>query len=114
MRGFTLLEVMVALAMMAGVILTVLGAVNYHLAVIAAERDNTALTLLARSQMAELELLGTLAQKGEGSFAPLHPELRWETELFPTELPILQKVVLRVRRDTDKREVALVRYVIPR
>ena len=52
--GFTLLEVMVALAIMAGVIITLLGSVNYHLGIIAAERDSTTLTLLARNRMAEL------------------------------------------------------------
>lgn len=114
MRGFTLLEVMVALAIMAGVILTLLGAVNYHLSVIANERDNTAFTLLARQKMDELELQKQLAQKGEGNLAPLHPDLTWQTELFPTELPMVQKVVLKVRRASDKREVALERYIIPR
>ena len=39
--GFTLLEVMVSLAIMAGVILTLLGSVNYHIGIIANERDST-------------------------------------------------------------------------
>ncbi|MFA7062495.1 MAG: prepilin-type N-terminal cleavage/methylation domain-containing protein [Pedobacter sp.] len=110
-QGFTLLEVMISLAIMVTVILTVLGSVNYHLGVIANERDNTTLTLLARARMAELEQ-GPLQQKSEGSFAPIHPELKWQAELFPTELPALQKLVVRVRRDTDKQEVALVRFVL--
>ena len=42
--------VMVALAIMASVILTVLGAVNYHLTIIANERDSTALPLLRNGQ----------------------------------------------------------------
>ena len=112
MRGFTLLEVMIALAIMATVILTVLGSVNYHLGVISNERDNTTLTLLARARMAELEQ-NPLQQKSEGSFSPNHPELKWQAELFPTELPALQKLVVKVRRDTDKQEVALVRFIVP-
>jgi general secretion pathway protein I len=111
-RGFTLLEVMMALAIMAGVILTVLGAVNFQLSIIANERDNTTLTLLARAKMAELEQAG-ITQKSDGTLAPSHPEMHWQTELFPTELPGLKKLVLRVRRDSDKREVALERYIIP-
>ena len=108
MRGFTLLEVMVALAIMAGVVLTVLGAVNYHIAIIANERDNTTLTLLARARMAEMELsAGPLT--GAGTFAPARPEYSWKTELLPAKLPGLQKLVLRVQRTGDKREVALVR-----
>jgi len=108
MRGFTLLEVMVSLAIMAGVILTLLGSVNYHVGIVANERDNTTLTLLARSRIAELE---QAPAKGEGTFAPAHPELSWRSELLPTDLPGLQKLVVRVKRGSDGREVVLVRYL---
>jgi general secretion pathway protein I len=108
MRGFTLLEVMVALAIMAGVILTVLSSVNYHLGIIANERDSTTMTLLARNRMAELE---QAPAKGEGTFAPSHPELTWKADLQPADLPGLLKLVVKVRRGSDGREVALVRYL---
>jgi general secretion pathway protein I len=106
--GFTLLEVMVSLAIMAGVILTVLTSVNYHLGIIANERDNTTLTLLARTRMVELE---QAPAKGEGTFAPTHPELTWKSDLMPTELPGLQKLLVTVKRSGDSREVTLVRYL---
>lgn len=112
MRGFTLLEVVVALAIMAGVILTVLGSLNYHLDNISAERDNTTLTLLARNRLVELEQQGGLQQKSEGTFAPAHADITWRAELFPAKVPALQKLVVTVRRTGDKREVALVRYVL--
>ncbi|QEM68936.1 type II secretion system protein GspI [Geobacter sp. FeAm09] len=115
MRGFTLLEVMVALAIMASVILTVLGAVNYHLTIITNERDSTALTLLARAKMAELLQLKsqgqTLSEKSEGTLAPTHPELSWRAEVTATDLTMLQKLVVRVWRTGDKREVALECYL---
>ena len=112
LKGFTLLEVMVALAIMASVIITVLGAVNFQLGILSNERDNTAFTLLARARMAELEQQGQIVQKSNGTLAPAHPELTWQAELFPTEIPMLQKLVVRVRRDSDKREVALERYIL--
>ncbi|MFA7404368.1 MAG: prepilin-type N-terminal cleavage/methylation domain-containing protein [Pelobacteraceae bacterium] len=108
MRGFTLLEVMISLAIMAGVILTVLSSVNYHIGIIANERDNTTLTLLARNRMAELE---QAPAKGEGTFAPSHPELSWKADLLPADLPGLRKLIVKVRRGSDGREVALVRYL---
>lgn len=108
LAGFTLLEVMVALAIMAGVILTVLSSVNYHLGIIAKERDSTALTLLARNRMAELE---QSPAKGEGTFAPVHPEITWKADLLPADLPGLQKLIVKVRRGSDGTEVALVRYL---
>lgn len=112
MRGFTLLEVVVALAIMAGVILTVLGSLNYHLDSMSAERDNTTLTLLARNRLVELEQQGGLQQKSEGTFAPAHADVTWRAELFPAKVPALQKLVVTVQRKGDKREVALVRYVL--
>lgn len=114
MRGFTLLEVMVALAIMAGVVLTVLGSVNYHLGIIAAERDSTALTILGRYRLDEMLMerqQTPLPDKSEGTFAPLHPELTWQAEKFETQLPMLQKLVLKVQRTGDKREVTLERYI---
>jgi type II secretion system protein I len=107
-KGFTLLEVVVALAIMAAVTLTILGSVSYHLSIIANERDSTALALLARVRMSEMEQSPT---KGEGSLAPLHPELTWKADLLPADLPGLQKLVVSVRRTSDGREVALVRYL---
>lgn len=106
--GFTLLEVMVALAIMAGVILTLLGSVNYHLGIIAGERDSTTLSLLARNRMAELEQAPV---KGEGTFAPTHPELSWKADIIPADIPGLQKLIVKVKRGSDGREVALVRYL---
>jgi general secretion pathway protein I len=93
---------------MAGVILTLLGSVNYHIGIVASERDYTTLTLLARYRLAELE---QAPAKGEGTFAPSHPELSWKSDLLPADLPGLQKLIVRVRRDSDGREVALVRYL---
>ena len=112
MRGFTLLEVMVALAIMAGVVITVLGSVNYHLGLLSAERDSTTLTLLARTRLVELEQQAGLPPKSEGTFSPLHPDVTWRAELFATPYPVLQKLVVTVQRRSDKREVALVRYVL--
>ncbi|MDA8428332.1 MAG: prepilin-type N-terminal cleavage/methylation domain-containing protein [Geobacteraceae bacterium] len=114
MRGFTLLEVMVALAIMATVVLTVLASVNYHLGILAAERDSTSLTLLARYRLTELEQQTGLPQKSDGTFTPLHPDVSWRAELFETDYPSLKKLVVRVKRSGDKREVALVSYYVPK
>jgi len=103
---------MVALAIMAGVVMTVLGSVNYHLSILTAERDSTTLTLLARARVVELEQQAGLPPKSEGTFSPLHPDVIWRAELFATKYPALQKLVVTVQRRSDKREVALVRYVL--
>ncbi len=58
MKGFTLLEVMVALAIMSGVVLTVISSVNFHLSLVARDREETIALLLARSKLEELQLPG--------------------------------------------------------
>jgi general secretion pathway protein I len=103
---------MVALAIMATVVITLLASVNYHLGIISTERDTAAMTIIARNRLAELVQQGGIPQRGEGSFAPNQPEMNWRFELLPTQLPELQKLVLRVRRVGDKQEVTLVRYVL--
>ena len=42
MKGFTLLEVLVALAIMSGVILTTIVSFNYHLGIVVRDKDETA------------------------------------------------------------------------
>jgi len=58
--------------------------------------------------MAELE---QAPAKGEGTFAPFHPELSWKADLLPADLPVLQKLVVSVKRGSDGREVTLERYL---
>jgi len=110
-KGFTLLEVMIALAIMAGVVLTVLASVNYHLGIITNERDDTALTIVARARITELDQ-GPLPDINEGTFAPAHPELTWHFDVVSTQLPSVRKLILKVQRTSDKREVTLVRYIV--
>lgn len=107
MRGFTLLEVMLALAIMAGVLLTVISSVNYHLSVVAADRDETTAVLLARQKLGEMELAGKVEK--EGTFAPDHPTIRWETATTPTDLPGVNRLTLTVKWGTGKK-LSLVQY----
>lgn len=112
-RGFTLLEVMIALAIMAGVVFTVIGAVNHHLAIVERDRKETRAVLLARQKLAELEEEQEISEKEEGTFAPTHPDYAWEMTTAPTELANLRRMTLAVSWDGKKRSVALVRYLAP-
>lgn len=118
-RGFTLLEVMVALAILASVVVTVLGAVNFHLGLIEQETELSQLTLLARDKFAQLEQ-AAVSEEDTGSFAPLYPSIEWRSEVAPGELTgalsllKLQKWTLRVKNKESKREVVFVRYIAPK
>ncbi|WP_243369901.1 type II secretion system minor pseudopilin GspI [Geotalea sp. SG265] len=107
MKGFTLLEIMVALAIMAGVILTVITSFNYHLSVVGRDREETAAVLLARAKLEEPGF--TDLQKKDGTFAPDHPEIAWHVETEGTEMPTLQKLILTVTWG-EKQSLSLVQY----
>ena len=89
-RGFILLEVMIALAIMAGVVVTVIGAVNHHLGLAARDREETTAVLLARGKLAEPGFAGQ--ETSDGSFAPVWPDYKWRREILPTELPGLSRL----------------------
>lgn len=108
MRGFTLLEVMIALAIAAGVLLTVISSLNYHLSLVARDREETTAVLLARAKLEDPEAATRTETKG--NFGPEHPEMKWEMESFPTDLPLLTRKKLTVTWGEDKK-LSLVQYV---
>lgn len=113
--GFTLLEVMVALAIIAGTVFTVISAVNYHLSIAARDREETAAILLARQKIEELviekEAQKQLPEKRDGTFAPARPDYAWEMATAPTDYPGFRKLTLTVSWEGKKRSVTFVRYL---
>lgn len=113
MKGFTLLEVLIALAIMAGVILTVISSFNYHLSVVSRDREETIAVLLARTKLDDPAF--NAKQAGKGTFAPDWPGIAWETVIKPAEIPgtagLLNQVTLTVSWDAERRKISLVKYV---
>jgi type II secretion system protein I len=94
--GFTLIEVIVALTVIAYAFVGLLGLHNRNIAMIADDQDLTRATLLARQFITEMELvefpeIGT--RRGEFGNAP---GFVWEAEVEETELPSVRRVHLRV------------------
>ena len=109
MKGFTLLEVMIALAIMAGVVLTVITSFNYHLSIVNRDREETVAMLLARAKLDD-PLFRELSTK-EGTFAPEWPNFKWKADKTPAEiLPGLMKLTLTVSWDDARRKLSLVKY----
>jgi general secretion pathway protein I len=107
--GFTLLEVMISLAIMAGVILTVISSFNYHLSVVNRDREETIAVILAR---AKLDDPGFKASDGgKGTFAPDWPEIAWTTAIKPADYPGVNRLVLTVSWDTERKKLAFVQYL---
>lgn len=90
-KGFTLLEVLVAMAVLAVALVGLLGLYNRSLALtIRAQRLSTA-TLLVQEMLARTQLEGLAANRAaSGDFSDLHPgqypEFRWRRTIRPTPL----------------------------
>lgn len=108
MKGFSLLEVLIALAIMSGVIMTVIASFNYHLGVVVRDREETVAVLLARAKIDDPGF--PALPPGKGNFAPARADIAWEKSITPTELPGVQRMVLTVSWDNSRRSLFLVRY----
>ena len=108
MRGFTLLEVMIALAIAAGVLLTVISSLNYHLSIVGQDADETSAALLGRAKLDDPAF--STVKENKGNFAPDHPAISWEREITPTELPGLNRVRLTVGWNDERKKLSLVQY----
>lgn len=100
--GFTLLEVMVALAILAGALLAISDVVSGALRNHVRARDLEVATLLARGKMAELEdhyeAKGFRAtdEAEEGTFEEEgHPEVRWKVEVTVPPIDATPENLLR-------------------
>lgn len=94
-RGFTLLEVMVALAILSGVLVTVLVSMNYHLGVAASNRDLVLATALGKSKAEEIKLLGR-PSSGEGDFGAAYKDFSWKLREEGTEVKGVTRLELEV------------------
>jgi len=107
-KGFSLLEVLIALAIMSGVIMTVIVSFNYHLGIVVRDKEETAAVLLARARIDDPAFLS--APSGKGTFAPARADIAWEKSITATELPGVQRLILTVSWDNRRRSLFLVRY----
>jgi general secretion pathway protein I len=108
-RGFTLLEVLISLAILAGAVVTVIASFNYHLGIVARDKEETTAILLARAKLDDPGF--AKLPPGKGNFAPQRPDLAWEKVLLPTPLPGVQRMVFTVSWNRAQRKLDLVRYV---
>ena len=107
--GFTLLEVLIALAIMAGVVTTVIAAFNHQLSLVNRDKEETVALLLARAKIDDPSFKD-LPSGSKGTFAPQWPLVAWETVIAPTELPGVSRVTLTVSWDGARRKLSFVQY----
>ncbi len=108
MKGFTLLEVLIALAILTGVVMTVIVSFNFHLGIVARDKSETEAVLLARARIDDPSFLTLPASKG--NFAPARADIAWEKKISDTQFPGIKRMSLMVSWDSSRRNISLVRY----
>jgi general secretion pathway protein I len=104
-KGFTLLEVMVALAILALVGVAFLRAQASSVRLVDESIQVSLATLLAREKMAELEGQGyPEVGKTSGAGGEAYPRFRWEQVVTSTDLPVLRRALVRVLWTEGARE----------
>lgn len=117
--GFTLLEVMIAMAILAIALVAVYQSQTQSLSMASDSRFLTTASLLAQGRMAEIDAANPLSlESGKGDFGEVHPDYRWEVAISDVEeLPLLKRIVLTVthRRMMTRNTYRLTLYkvVIP-
>jgi len=105
-RGFTLLEVLIALAIISGLLITLIYTVNYQLGIVERQETVTVATLLAKSALTELE---KKPESKKGKFEAPYETYSYETAVKDSPYPGVNEIAVIVT--AGKEEVKLNQYV---
>ena len=111
--GFTLLEVMVALAIIAMVLVVMLGLVQRNILTNERLQKMTRATLLAKQKMAEVENKMIPADQIQGTFDEPNQEFTWHIVYTPTPITGIQQIDLSVIWGAEKEneQVTLISFL---
>lgn len=105
--GFTLLEIMIALAIISIAMVSLLGLANRSILVHERLQRITSATLLAQQKMTEAEVNsrnGTLgATDSQGEFESPYAEYRWRITFGETPLPSVRLIIVTVLWGDEER-----------
>ncbi len=112
--GFTLLEVMIALVIVATALMALLSLGNRSIEVHDRLQKTTRATLLAQYKMAEFETSGLPEESATESFAAPFEEYRWHFTVAETPLPstIEVKVIVAWGNEQDNEAVDLTSFLL--
>jgi len=114
-RGFTLLEVMIAMTILAITLVAVYRSQSQSISMAGDSRFLTTASLLAQSRMAVLDAADPAGIKAEsGDFGDDFPDYNWQVGIEDTEIKLLKKIVVTVvnNRMTVRNEYHLALYKV--
>ena len=95
--GFTLLEVMIAMAILAIALVAVHQSHSQSISMTGSSRFLTTASLLAQSRMAAVDAADPRQlAPAQGDFGDDYPDYRWQVEIGETENALLKKIILTV------------------
>ncbi|MFO7568451.1 MAG: type II secretion system minor pseudopilin GspI [Smithellaceae bacterium] len=95
--GFTLIEVMIAVAVLAIGLVAVFQMQSQSISMASEARFRTTAALLAQSKMADVEAARSLHNRSEsGDFAPDHAEYGWRLNVTDTKIPGFKRIEVSV------------------
>ncbi|MCG2721552.1 MAG: prepilin-type N-terminal cleavage/methylation domain-containing protein [Thermodesulfovibrionales bacterium] len=106
-KGFTLLEVLIALAILSSLLITLIYTVNYQLGLVERQETITVATLLAKSKMADLEK-DPAGSKGE--FDAPHEQYSYETFVKASPYIGVSEIIVVVKAGNE--EVKLNEFIV--
>jgi general secretion pathway protein I len=98
-KGFTLLEVMIGLAIVGGLLLTLIYTLNYHLTLADRQLLVTNMTHLAGEKMGDMR---QNPQTGKGTFEAPYGEYSYETIIRGSAFPAMSEIAVTVGIGKEK------------
>ncbi len=105
-RGFTLLEIMIALSIIGGLLVTLLYSLNYHLGIAERHETLTIATMLAKNKLHEVE---TNPAATKGDFPAPFSSYHYATELKESPYPGISEILVTV--GNGKEEVKFTEFI---
>lgn len=105
-KGFTLLEILIALAIVGGLLVTVISTLNYHLGIVGRHETITVATFLAKEKMADLE---KNPMQAKGKFEDPYENYTYETFVKDSPYTGIAEIIVVVRAGDE--EVKLNEFV---
>ncbi len=96
--GFTLLEIMISLAIIGGLLVTVIYTLNYHLNLAEGQEFQTTATMLSKNKIAEAEKNPVAS---EGAFPEPYSGYRYAAIISESPYPGISEITVTVSRGSD-------------
>jgi type II secretion system protein I len=104
--GFTLLEVLISLAIVGSLLITLIYTLNYHLGLVERQEVVTVATLLAKNKLLELE---KEPEDKKGVFESPYKDYTYETQVMDSPYVGVSEIVVTVK--AGKEEVKLNEFI---